>query len=49
MAYGLSASHGFIALYYAAFWIPAGGAALLCGVRLMGPLLRLLVSEGSRD
>jgi hypothetical protein len=42
LAYDMSDSHGWIALYYAAFWIPAGLAALHCGARLMGPLLKLL-------
>lgn len=49
LAYDMSASHGWIALYYAAFWIPAGLAALLCGARLMGPLLSLLLSESGTD
>jgi hypothetical protein len=33
------------ALYYAAFWVPAGIAATICGARLAKPLLRLLVSK----
>jgi hypothetical protein len=33
--------HG-IAAYYAVFWLPAGVLAVICGVKLAGPTLRLL-------
>ncbi len=31
-----------VALYYAVFWVPAGLMALLCGARMVAPVLRLL-------
>jgi hypothetical protein len=31
-----------IAGYYAVFWLPAAALAIVCGVRLAGPMLRLL-------
>lgn len=49
MAYELSSHHGRIAVYYAAFWVPAGLAALHCGIRMCRPLLRLLASDSSGD
>ncbi len=47
-AYEISPRHGKIALYYAAFWIPAGLAAIHCGVRMARPVLRLLQGSGSQ-
>lgn len=49
MAYDISPEHGYVALYYAAFWIPAALAALHCGVRMARPLVRLLLDEGRAD
>ena len=47
-AYELSPQAGEISLYYAAFWLPAGLAALVCGVQMTGPLLALLKSDGGK-
>jgi hypothetical protein len=49
LAYQRSAEHGRVAVYYAAFWVPAGLAALHCGIRMAGPLLRLLAGQGKAD
>lgn len=43
LAHNISAVDGQIALYYAAFWAPAGLAALVCGLRLTKPVVRLLI------
>ncbi len=38
-------NNGDISLYYAAFWAPAGIAALATGVRIAAPILRLLTDR----
>lgn len=45
-AYEISPRDGKIALYYAAFWLPAGLAAIHSGVRMARPILRLLRGPG---